>query len=88
MGKARSISVTTKANAEQYARYLDAAGAKPMSEWVRETLDRALERQSFEAEILRRMELIERFVLNVGADLSAQIPITRERVRQYRDGQS
>jgi len=59
-----------------------------MSEWVRETLDRALERQSFEAEILRRMELIERFVLNVGADLSAQIPITRERVRQYRDGQS
>jgi len=93
MGKARSISVTTKANAEQYARYVDAAGAKPMSEWVREALDRELdrearerERQAFEAEVLRRLDLLERYVLNVGADLSSQMPITRVRVQQYRGG--
>lgn len=55
-----------------------------MSEWVRETLDRSLEPGS-EVQILRRLDLIERVLLNVFADISNGVTITRDRVRQYRE---
>ena len=82
--KPKSISVTTKATADQYEKYLEAARGKPMSEWVRETLDRSLEPGS-DVQILRRLDLIERVLLNVFADISNGVTITRDRVRQYRE---
>jgi hypothetical protein len=95
MAKPKAISVTTKVTLEQFEEIAVKAGPKPISVWVRDTLEATLAREPFEEQIARRLdailyrlELIERFVLNVGADLSSDTKIDRERVRQYRDGAS
>lgn len=80
--------MTTKATADQYEKYLAAAKGKPMSEWVRETLDRSLEREAdefVEFKIIRRLDVVERILLNVFADISTGVTITRDRVRQYHE---
>lgn len=59
-----------------------------MSEWVRETLDRSLERAAdefVEFKIIRRLDVVERILLNVFADISTGVTITRDRVRQYHE---
>ena len=83
--KPKSISVTTKATAEQYEKYLAAAGGKPMSEWVRETLDRSIEPKSDVELFMRRSAVTEAVLLRVFADISNGVPITRDRVLQYRE---
>jgi hypothetical protein len=75
----KTIAVGTKATPEQVARWQEAAGQKTLSEWVRDALDQSLERESLE----RRLDRIERILLNVAADLSDGVKITPTRVRQY-----
>ena len=74
----KSIAVGTKATPEQVRRWQEAAGDKTLSEWVRETLDRSLEKDHV-------VDRIERILLNVFRDISNGVPITRDRISQYRD---
>jgi len=83
--KPKTVSVSTKVTVDQFLRYQAATGGLSLSEWVRETLDHALEREPVEREMLRRLALIEKILLNVAADLSAGVTITTDRVRQYRE---
>ena len=86
MAQNRNRSLSLWLTQEQYDRCELAAGARPVSEWAREALVHALEREAFEAAALRRLDILERMIQYIAQDLSSGVPISTERIRLYRSG--
>jgi hypothetical protein len=82
MASRRTKSIGTKVTPEEYARIHALAGERPISEWVRAALLKAVDPPSADAIVLAELLALRTILLNLHFHLCSGTPLTAETMQR------